>query len=104
MAKAKAAKQAKKQAPAVVAEVAPVAAVKLTRRNATPVDAVLVATDKADRCRVSHTQTAWQAVLKALPATALELAKLPELADPKCKTPQAFLSYMQRRGYLKQQG
>jgi len=73
---------------------------KLTKRNATPIGAVLVATDKAPKSRADHVKNAWQAVLAALPSTAAELAKLPALADAKCVSPQAFLSYMQRRGFL----
>ncbi len=75
-------------------------AVKLTKRNSTPTTAVLVATDKAPKSRAEHVRNAWAAVLSALPNTAVELAKLEPLGDPKCVSPQAFISYMQRRGFL----
>jgi len=91
-----------KQAPAakpVVTEVASVAT-KLTKRNATPSDALLVLTAKAPKSRAAHVIAAWDAVKKALPATALELAKLEALSEPKCVSPQAYLSYMLRRGFL----
>ncbi len=81
-------------------EVQPTAPAKLTKRNATPTTALLVATDKAPKSRADHVKNAWNAVLAVLPSTAAELAKLPELADAKCVSPQAFLSYMQRRGFL----
>lgn len=90
---------AKKQKAPVVTEAAPVAA-KLTKRNATPTDKPLVATDKVQRSRAPHNLAAWDAIKAALPATAAELAKLEPLQDAKCISPQAFLSYMQRRGYL----
>ena len=61
--------------PVVVTEVASVAT-KLTKRNTTPTDKALVATDKA------------------------QLERLEPLQDAKCVSPQAFLSYMLRRGYL----
>jgi hypothetical protein len=83
----------------VVTEVASTAT-KLTKRNATPITAVLVATDKAPKSRAAHVKAAWDAVIAALPATATELAKLEPLADKGCVSPQAFLSYMIRRGFL----
>lgn len=83
----------------VVTEVASVAT-KLTKRNNTATDKPLMATDKPQRSRAPHVIAAWEAVKSALPATAAELAKLEPLADPKCVSPQAFLSYMLRRGYL----
>lgn len=89
--------------PAVVTEVASVAT-KLTKRNTTPTDKPLVATDKPQRSRAPHNVAAWDAIKAALPATAAELAKLEPLADPKCVSPQAFLSYMLRRGYLAVKG
>ena len=90
---------AAKPVPVAVTEVASVAT-KLTKRNATPNDALLVLTAKVPKSRAAHVVTAWEAVKKALPATALELAKLEALAEPKCVSPQAFLSYMLRRGFL----
>jgi len=99
----KKAKQQAKQPAAkpvtVVTEVASVAT-KLTKRNATPNDALLTLTDKVPKSRAAHVVTAWEAVKKALPATAIELAKLEPLSDAKCVSPQAFLSYMLRRGFL----
>lgn len=97
-AKVKAEAEAKEKA-VVVTEVASVAT-KLTKRNTTPVDKMLIATAKPSRSRAPHVVEAWEAVKAALPATATELAKLEPLADPKCVSPQAFLSYMLRRGYL----
>jgi hypothetical protein len=87
----------------VVTEVASTAT-KLTKRNATPLDKALVATDKPQRSRAPHVVAAWDAVKAALPATAAELAKLEPLQDAKCVSPQAFLSYMLRRGYLAVKG
>lgn len=81
-------------------EVASVAA-KLTKRNATPIGAVLVLTDKAPKVRAAHVVAAWDAVKAALPTTAAELAKLEPLQDPKCVSAPAFVSYMLRRGFLK---
>jgi hypothetical protein len=89
--------------PTVVTTVASVAT-KLTKRNSTPLNAVLVATNKVNRNRAPHVQAAWQAVVAALPATATQLATLPALAHPQCVSPQAFLSYMLRRGHLAIQG
>jgi len=85
--------------PVAVTEVASVAT-KLTKRNSTPNDALLVLTDKAPKSRAPHVITAWEAVKAALPATAIELAKLDALGDAKCVSPQAYLSYMLRRGFL----
>jgi len=96
---AKKAKQAPAAKPVTVTEVASVAT-RLTKRNSTPTDALLVLTDKAPKSRAAHVITAWEAVKKALPATAIELAKLEALAEPKCVSPQAYLSYMLRRGFL----
>ena len=97
----------KKSKAKVVEAVAPVevkveapAPAKLTKRNSTPTSAILVATDKAPKSRADHVKNAWNAVLAALPNTAAELAKLEPLADPKCVSPSAFISYMQRRGFL----
>lgn len=95
----KKAKQAKQAPATVVTEVASVAT-KLTKRNSTPTGAQLFATDKPQRSRAPHVIAAWDAVKAALPNTATELAKLEPLSDPKCVSPQAFLSYMLRRGYL----
>ena len=89
-----------KQAPAPVAQPMQAAPAKLTKRNATPMGATLVATDKTPKTRAPHTQAAWAAVVAALPCTAAHLATLPALADPGCVSPQAFISYMQRRGFL----
>jgi hypothetical protein len=83
----------------VVTEVASVAT-KLTKRNNTATDKPLVATEKPQRSRAPHNVAAWDAIKAALPATAAELAKLEPLQDAKCVSPQAFLSYMLRRGYL----
>ena len=85
--------------PVAVTEVASVAT-KLTKRNATPQDALLVLTNKAPKSRAPHVIAAWEAVKAALPATAIELAKLAPLGDAKCVSPQAYLSYMLRRGFL----
>lgn len=96
-------KKSTKTAKAVQAAPAPVASAKLTKRNATPSDAVLACTDKAPRLRAAHVQAAWQAVQKAAPASASKLAALPvfsgEFAGALVSGP-AFVSYMQRRGYL----
>lgn len=77
---------------------------KLTKRNATPTTAVLVVTDKAPRLRSKHTQVAWEMVAKAAPAPAATLAALPVFADKQFASAlvsgPAFVSYMQRRGYL----
>jgi hypothetical protein len=75
-------------------------ATKLTKRSNVAVSAVLVATTKAPKSRAQHVIDAWAAVVAALPATASDLAKLPELAHPACVSPQAYLSYMVRRGHL----
>jgi hypothetical protein len=75
-------------------------ATKLTKRNNTAVSAVLVAVGKGPRNRAQHNANAWAAVLAALPATASTLATLPALAHPACVSPQAYLSYMVRRGHL----
>jgi len=83
-----------------VTEVASVAT-KLTKRNATPVGTILVQTDKTPRLRAAQNKAAWEAVVAALPAKAEDLAKLEPLADPACVSPQAYLSYMIRRGYLR---
>lgn len=83
-----------------VTEVASVAT-KLTKRNATPIDKPLALTDKAPKSRAGHVKDAWGAVVAALPATATELAKLEPLQAKGCVSPQAFLSYMLRRGFLK---
>lgn len=104
--KSKAAKVAKSTVAKAVAPVSATPAVaaapatKLTKRNSTPTTATLVATDKAPKSRADHVKAAWDAVKAALPSTAAELAKLPALADPKCVSPSAFISYMQRRGFL----
>ena len=57
-------------------------------------------TDKVPKSRAPHVVDAWEAVKKALPATAIELAKLAPLSNARCVSPQAFLSYMLRRGFL----
>lgn len=87
-------------APVVAAVVETVAVpAKLTKRNSTPTNAVLVTTEKAPKVRAGHNATAWAAVLAVLPCTAAELAKLPELnTAPIIAGP--FISYMQRRGFL----
>jgi hypothetical protein len=83
----------------VVTQVASVA-IKLTKRNNTQVGTTLVATAKVPKSRAPHVKAAWQAVLAALPATATTLCALPPLAHPQCVSPQAFVSYMLRRGHL----
>lgn len=80
---------------------APAAVVaKLTKRSSLLVGQVLVATTKPVRVRAPHVQAAWAAVVAALPATSTQLAQLPALAHPQCVSPQGFISYMHRRGYL----
>jgi len=79
---------------------APAPAATITRRNSTPSTATLVATNKVPKCRAAHVQQAWAAVLAALPCNAAHLCTLPQLAVPACVSPQAFVSYMQRRGHL----
>jgi len=86
----------------VVTEVASVAT-KLTKRNSTPLKGTIVLTDKVARNRAGHNAAAWDALVKILPATAEAICKLPELANPACNSPQAFLSYLIRRGNLKLQ-
>jgi hypothetical protein len=94
-------------AAAPVAAPAPVVAVgvastatQLTKRNGTPLNAPLHYTGKPLRMRAAHVTDAWAAVSAMLPATAAQLATLPALAHPACVSPQAWLSYMVRRGYL----
>jgi len=83
----------------------PAAAVaKLTKRSPVLVGQVLVATAKPVKVRAPHVQQAWAAVVAALPATATVLAQLPQLAHPQCVSPQGFISYMLRRGYLQVKG
>src|SRR4051812_47731436 len=87
--------------PAAPVVMAPVAnQTNLTKRNQTSLNAVLVATQKPNRSRAAHVTAAWAAVQAALPATAVQLAALPALQHPQCVSPTAFLSYMQRRGFL----
>ena len=101
-AKQKAAREATVAPVAVVTEVASVAT-KLTKRNSTPLKGTIVLTDKVARNRAGHNAAAWDALVKILPATAEAICKLPELANPACNSPQAFLSYLIRRGNLKLQ-
>ena len=81
-----------------------VAAAKLTRRNTTPSNAVLVVTTKGAKIpRAAHNKAAWDAVTSAAPASAAVLAALPVFAGEhaaKLVSGPAFVSYMQRRGYL----
>ena len=100
---AKQSKQAKTVAKA--APEAPVAVAKLTKRNATPSDAMLVTTSKAPKLRAAHVKDAWEAVAKAAPATAAALSALPVFSGKHAAalvSGPAFVSYMQRRGYLAQ--
>lgn len=88
------------------APAAPAPAAKLTKRNATPVNTVLVQTNKVPRDRTDHTKAAWDVVSKALPATATELvaaleaAKFDDHTKAKLVSFAAYLSYMVRRGML----
>jgi hypothetical protein len=101
---AKAGKTASAPAPApVVTEVASVAT-KLTKRSTVKVSDKLDATGKVPKNRTEHTKAAWEAVAAILPNTIAELVKLEPLAHPDCKSPQAYLSYMIRRGALKVAG
>lgn len=105
-AKGKTAKAGKttKGAPApIVQKVTEVASVaqKLTKRSSVSVSAKLDATGKVPKNRTDHTKAAWEAVAKMLPATVAELCKLEPLSHADCKSPQAYLSYMIRRGALK---
>jgi hypothetical protein len=88
----------------VVQPAAPAPAPKLTRRSALLASTVFVRGTAADRTRSSkndHVAVAWQAVLAALPATAEQLCKLPELNQhPFGGTAQSYLTYWARRGYL----
>lgn len=72
-----------------------------------PVAPKLVLGAKAPKHRVGHTDTAWKAITAKLPATATELAALPELKVPQCGGPKGngmlFVSYAMRRGWLTQQ-
>jgi hypothetical protein len=94
------AKAAPAKAPVVVATGVASTATKLTKRNATPLNVVLIYTGKKLSLRAKHNVDAWQAVQAKLPATAAQLAELPALQDPACVSPQAYLSYMLHRGYL----
>lgn len=73
---------------------------KLTKRSTTQLTQVLVKTDKVNKNRAEHVKAAWEAVVKALPATAETLCKLEPLQVKQCVSPQGFVSYMLRRGYL----
>lgn len=97
-----AAKQAAKLAPAPVQAQTQVASVatKLTKRNNTQVGTTLVFSGKQPKSRAAHVKAAWAAVQSALPATATALCALAPLAHPQCVSPQAFISYMLRRGHL----
>ena len=81
---------------------APATVAKLTKRQpqGVLVGQVLVATGKPVRVRAPHVAAAWAACVAALPCTATQLAQLPALAHPQCVSPQGFISYMVRRGYL----
>ena len=73
----------------------------LSKRSTTKVDQVLaVNPEKRGSSRAEHVQKAWEAVVKAAPAPASELVKLPELQDAKLVSPALFLNYMLRRKYL----
>jgi hypothetical protein len=92
-----------KAAPAPVVPV--LAAAKLTRRNATPSNAVLVLGPTACKTRAAHNAAAWAAVQAALPAPAAVLAALPVFTSPnsphfgKLNGP-VWVSYAQRNGWL----
>lgn len=87
--------------PVVATEVASTAT-KLTKRNATPISAVLALTDKVPKVRAGHNKDAWEALKAALPCTAAELAKVEALNAAPIVCSQ-FVSYMIRRGFLKPQ-
>ena len=77
---------------------------KLTRRNSTPVTAVLALTDKAPRNRADHIKNAWDAVVQALPATAVELGEvLDALGQNPNGTNLSYISYWIQRGFLRVQ-
>jgi|SRR4051812_2629566 hypothetical protein len=103
MAKAKSAVAAKSAATEVMstqgATGAASAVTKLTKRNATPVDAHLGLTDKASKMRAGHNKAAWDAITPLLPASAATLAKLPILNERPIVASQ-FISYAIRRGLL----
>ena len=101
----KKAKTAAKAAPvAKAAPEAPVAAAKLTRRNATPSDAVLAPSGNPVKLKAAHNKDAWAQVEKACPATAAKLAKLLDDGPhgKRVSGGHVFVSYLQRRGYLAQ--
>jgi hypothetical protein len=87
----------------VTPSVAPVAPV--VPAAAAPKKLVLGA--KAPKHRTTHTATAWAAITKKLPATAADLAALPELKVPECGGPKGngllYVSYAVRRGWLAEQ-
>lgn len=94
---------AKVVAPIVTPQPAIVANAKLTKRNLTPSNAVLIATGKPVKVRSAHTTAAWAAVSASCPAPAAELAALPVFSgehQAALVSGPAFVSYMQRRGYL----
>jgi len=91
----------KQDAQPVVTEVVSTAA-KLTKRNSTPISAVLALTDKVPKVRAGHNKDAWEALKAALPCTAAELAKVEALNAAPIVCSQ-FVSYMIRRGFLKPQ-
>lgn len=107
--------KAKRKTAPVAAQPAPVAAqpvatAKLTRRNATPSNALLVL-GKPSKARAAHNTAAWQAISAALasgPQSAATLAALPVFADKQYAAAlvsgPAHVSYLQRRGNLVVQG
>ncbi len=106
----KAASQAASKAkPAPAAAPAPIAAAKLTRRNATPSNAMLVLGTTACKTRAAHNAAAWAAVQAALPAPAAVLAALPVFTNPKGEfygklNGPVWVSYAQRNGWLATKG
>lgn len=93
-----------KVVPAAVPAAPIVALAKVTSRKATPSNVILAVTAKgAKNPRSEHTKAAWDAVRAAAPAMAADLAALPIFAGKhaaKLVSGPAFVSYMQRRGYL----
>jgi hypothetical protein len=90
-----------------VAPAAPAAPEVAPAAPAAPVVKKLVLGSKAPKHRTAHTATAWAAITKKLPATAAELAALPELKVPECGGPKGngllYVSYAVRRGWLAEQ-
>jgi hypothetical protein len=77
------------------------AVTKLTKRNATPIDAQLRVTDKVSKMRAGHNKVAWDALIAKLPCSAAELAKL-EILNTAPIVASQFISYALRRGLLEQ--